>query len=164
MDVPPLESFWVFILISWQLPRNDLDLWRNDISFICRRLACLSTGTTVLTRKNIDSDDEKMTQYQKKRDIHYMPHWYNRHKTISPWTTPWENVGWSLAGFFTGEGTTTTLNKISDLAWQVLSLENDTAHALGLISEELKKMREAVIQNKLVLDILTLERGGGRGL
>uniref|UniRef100_A0A8C2KM12 Uncharacterized protein n=1 Tax=Cyprinus carpio TaxID=7962 RepID=A0A8C2KM12_CYPCA len=60
--------------------------------------------------------------------------------------------------------TTITLNKISDLAWQVLSLENDTAHALGLISEELKKMREAVIQNRLVLDILTLERGGGWGL
>uniref|UniRef100_A0A8C1DL35 Uncharacterized protein n=2 Tax=Cyprinus carpio TaxID=7962 RepID=A0A8C1DL35_CYPCA len=42
----------------------------------------------------------------------------------------------------------------------VLSLENDTAHALGLITEELKKMREAVVQNRLVLDLLTSQQGG----
>uniref|UniRef100_A0A8C1XN37 Uncharacterized protein n=1 Tax=Cyprinus carpio TaxID=7962 RepID=A0A8C1XN37_CYPCA len=52
-------------------------------------------------------------------------------------------IGWSKASFFPGVGTTVALNKINGLAWQVLSLENDTAHALGLITEELKKMREA---------------------
>uniref|UniRef100_A0A8C1ZZI2 ERVV2 protein n=1 Tax=Cyprinus carpio TaxID=7962 RepID=A0A8C1ZZI2_CYPCA len=57
-------------------------------------------------------------------------------------------------------GTAVALNKINGLAWQVLSLENDTAHALGLITEELKKMREAVVQNRLVLDLLTSQQGG----
>uniref|UniRef100_A0A8C1PNN3 Uncharacterized protein n=1 Tax=Cyprinus carpio TaxID=7962 RepID=A0A8C1PNN3_CYPCA len=42
----------------------------------------------------------------------------------------------------------------------VLSIENDSALVLGLITEELKKMREAVIQNRLVLDILTLGKRG----
>lgn len=30
---------------------------------------------------------------------------------------------------------------------------NDTAHALGLITEELKKLREAVLENRLILDL-----------
>lgn len=68
-----------------------------------------------------------------------MPNRYNGYKTVSPWTKPWENVGWSLADIFTGLGTTTALNKINGLAWQVLSLENDTAVALDLVTEELKK-------------------------
>ncbi|ROL42032.1 Syncytin-A [Anabarilius grahami] len=112
-----------------------------------------------MTRENIDTDN-KMTPHRKKRDVNNMPDRYKGYKISSPWTTPWENVGWSLAGFFTGVGTTIALNKINGLAWQVLSLENDTAHALGIISDELKKMREAVIQNRLVLDMLTSERGG----
>uniref|UniRef100_A0A8C1R3L7 ERVV2 protein n=1 Tax=Cyprinus carpio TaxID=7962 RepID=A0A8C1R3L7_CYPCA len=45
-------------------------------------------------------------------------------------------------------------------AWTVLAIANSTENALTLVSEEMKQLRDAVIQNRLVLDILTAERGG----
>ncbi|XP_059424912.1 uncharacterized protein LOC132159439 [Carassius carassius] len=128
--------------------------WRG-----CCYPALLSTGTTVLTRKDIDTCDSQTPPRRWKREVHSMPDRYNGYKTATPWTTPWENVGWSIASFFPGVGTSIALNKINGLAWQVLSLENDTTHALGLITEELKKMREAVDQNRLVLNLLTSQQG-----
>ncbi|KAL0149202.1 hypothetical protein M9458_055436 [Cirrhinus mrigala] len=130
--------------------------WRG-----CCYPALLSTGTTVLVKRDSETImGNAVQQTREKRDVNSMPNRYNGYKTVDPWTTPGENIGWSLAGFFTGVGTTVALNKINGLAWQVLSLENDTAHALGLITDELKKMREAVIQNRLVLDLLTSEKRG----
>lgn len=129
--------------------------WRG-----CCYPALLSTGTTVLTKKDIEENDVKVKQNRIRRDTHDMPNHYKGYKTVSPWTKPWENVGWSFAGIFTGLGTTTALNKMNGLAWKVLSLENDTAVALDLITEELKKMREAVIQNRLFLDLLSSSQGG----
>ncbi|XP_026142039.1 uncharacterized protein LOC113117523 [Carassius auratus] len=129
--------------------------WRG-----CCYPAILSTGTTVLTRKDLDTCESQATPNRQKREVHSMPDRYNGYKTATPWTTPWENVGWSIASFFPGVGTSIALNKINGLAWQVLSLENDTTHALNLITEEMKKMREAVVQNRLVLDLLTSQQGG----
>ncbi|KAI2645838.1 Endogenous retrovirus group 3 member 1 Env polyprotein [Labeo rohita] len=121
--------------------------WRG-----CCYPALLSTGTTVLVKRGSETImGNAAQQSREKRDVNSMPNRYNGYKTVDPWTTLGENIGWSLAGFFTEVGTTVALNKINGLAWQVLSLENDTAHALGLITDELKKMKEAVIQNRLVL-------------
>uniref|UniRef100_A0A8C2A062 Uncharacterized protein n=1 Tax=Cyprinus carpio TaxID=7962 RepID=A0A8C2A062_CYPCA len=43
---------------------------------------------------------------------------------------------------------------------RVLAIANSTENALTLVSDEMKQLRDAVIQNRLVLDILTAERGG----
>ncbi|XP_056624379.1 syncytin-B-like [Triplophysa dalaica] len=120
----------------------------------CCYAAILSTGTSIMEKTNLATSLNRH-----KREVK-LPNYYAGHKISDPWTTPWENVGWSLAGLFTGTGTTVALNKINGLAWQVLSLENDTAQALNLISNELKKMRVAVVQHRLALDILTAEKGG----
>ncbi|KAA0713131.1 Env protein HERV-H/p62 [Triplophysa tibetana] len=120
----------------------------------CCYAAILSTGTSMMEKKNLATSLNRQKRETK------LPDYYAGHKISDPWTTPWENVGWSIAGLFTGTGTTVALNKINGLAWQVLSLENDTAQALNLISIELKKMRVAVVQHRLALDILTAEKGG----
>ncbi|KAF4098723.1 hypothetical protein G5714_020753 [Onychostoma macrolepis] len=68
--------------------------WRG-----CCYPALLSTGTTVLTKKDMkrEENDSKLEQSRRRRDISDMPNRYNGYKTVSPWTKPWENVGWSLA-------------------------------------------------------------------
>ncbi|KAF4097103.1 hypothetical protein G5714_021111 [Onychostoma macrolepis] len=66
--------------------------WRG-----CCYPALLSTGTTVLTEKDIERKDVELERSRKRRDISSMPIRYNGYKTVSPWTKPWENVGWSLA-------------------------------------------------------------------
>uniref|UniRef100_A0A672KRQ6 Envelope glycoprotein n=1 Tax=Sinocyclocheilus grahami TaxID=75366 RepID=A0A672KRQ6_SINGR len=53
-----------------------------------------------------------------------------------------------------------TQSKINGLAWTVLAMANSTENALTLISDEMRQLRDAVIQNRLVLDMLTAERGG----
>lgn len=152
LDSAPGISWTCGGMAYYHLDEGD---WRG-----CCYPALLSTGTTVLTRKDIDTCGRQVKPTRQKRDIQSIPDRYNGYKIASPWTTPWENVGWSIASFFPGVGTAVALNKINGLAWQVLSLENNTAHALGLITEELKKMREAVVQNRLVLDLLTSQQGG----
>lgn len=61
---------------------------------------------------------------------------------------------------FYGGGTAVTINKINGLAWSVLAIANSTETALTLISDEMKQIRDAVIQNRMALDILTAEKGG----
>ncbi len=80
--------------------------WRG-----CCYPALLSTETTVLAKKDTEENDAKVKQNQRKRDTHDLLNRYNRYKTVIQWTKPWENVGWSLAGIFTGLGTTTALKK-----------------------------------------------------
>ncbi len=46
------------------------------------------------------------------------------------------------------------------LAWTVLAIANATENALSMINDEIRHLREAVIQNRLVLDLLTAEKGG----
>ncbi|XP_051996372.1 uncharacterized protein LOC127653643 [Xyrauchen texanus] len=98
---------------------------------------------------------------RKKRNVEILPGVLPKHYagyTLSdPWTTPGENVGWSL---FLGVGTTVTINKINGLAWTVLAIANSTENALTMINDEMKQLRDAVIQNRLVLDMLTAEKGG----
>ncbi len=59
-----------------------------------------------------------------------------------------------------GVGTTVTINKVNGLAWTVLAIANATENALSMINDEMRHLREAVIQNRLVLDLLTAEKGG----
>ncbi len=61
---------------------------------------------------------------------------------------------------FLGVGTTVTINKVNGLAWTVLAIANATENALSMINDEMRHLREAVIQNRLVLDLLTAEKGG----
>uniref|UniRef100_A0A673GF21 Uncharacterized protein n=1 Tax=Sinocyclocheilus rhinocerous TaxID=307959 RepID=A0A673GF21_9TELE len=50
--------------------------------------------------------------------------------------------------------------KINGLAWTVLALANSTENALTMVNDEMKQIRDAGIQNRLVLDMLTSERRG----
>ncbi len=86
-----------------------------------------------------------------------LPNHYSGYTLSDPWTTPGANVGWSL---FLGVGTTVTINKVNGLAWTVLAIANATENALSMINDEMRHLREAVIQNRLVLDLLTAEKGG----
>lgn len=128
----------------------------------CCYPSLISTGTTILSNQGKEITGVGPGKNRTKRHLgdSTRPDRYNGYQTADPWTSPWENVGWSLAGLLTGAGTTIVLNKINGLAWQVLSLENDTSYAFQIVGDELKKMREAVIQHRLVLDMLTAEKGG----
>ncbi|XP_056315800.1 uncharacterized protein LOC130230685 [Danio aesculapii] len=86
-----------------------------------------------------------------------MPDRYNGYVLFDPWTSIGANVGWSV---FLGGGTAVSINKINGLAWSVLVIANKTETALTLINDEMKQIRDAVIQNRMALDILTAERGG----
>uniref|UniRef100_A0A3B3ZEQ0 Uncharacterized protein n=1 Tax=Periophthalmus magnuspinnatus TaxID=409849 RepID=A0A3B3ZEQ0_9GOBI len=55
---------------------------------------------------------------------------------------------------------TRSLNKISGLAWSILQLANETESGLTLVNAEMVAIRTAVIQPRLVLDILLAEKGG----
>lgn len=57
-------------------------------------------------------------------------------------------------------GTAVSINKINGLAWTVMALANSTENALTMVNDEMKQLRDAVIQNRLVLDMLTSESGG----
>lgn len=82
---------------------------------------------------------------------------YNGYTLADPWTTPGATVGWSV---FLGGGTTATLNKINGLAWQMLVLANETEKALALVTAELKAVRQAVLQNRVALDLVFSKEGG----
>lgn len=86
-----------------------------------------------------------------------LPNHYAGYTLTDPWTTPGANIGWSI---FLGVGTAITINKINGLAWTILAIANGTENALTLINDEMRLLRDAVIQNRLVLDMLTAERGG----
>uniref|UniRef100_A0A673NGR9 Uncharacterized protein n=1 Tax=Sinocyclocheilus rhinocerous TaxID=307959 RepID=A0A673NGR9_9TELE len=45
-------------------------------------------------------------------------------------------------------------------SWTVLAIANSTENALRMVNDEMKQIRDAVIQNRLVLDTLMSERGG----
>jgi len=51
------------------------------------------------------------------------------------------------------------LNKINGLAWTVLAKANSTENALTMINDEMKRIRDAVIKNRLELDMLSAEKG-----
>ncbi|XP_049329729.1 syncytin-A-like [Astyanax mexicanus] len=82
---------------------------------------------------------------------------YNGYVLADPWTTPGASVGWSL---FLGGGTTATLNKINGLAWQMLVMANSSTEAFFLINAEMRAIRQAVLQNRMALDLLLSHEGG----
>uniref|UniRef100_A0A8C1VCN4 ERVV2 protein n=1 Tax=Cyprinus carpio TaxID=7962 RepID=A0A8C1VCN4_CYPCA len=43
---------------------------------------------------------------------------------------------------------------------QLMAIANSTENALTMVNDEMKQLRDAVIQNRLVLDMLTSESGG----
>ncbi len=59
-----------------------------------------------------------------------------------------------------GVGTAVSINKINGLAWTVLAIANSTENALTMVNDEMRQIRDAVIQNRLVIDVLTSEKGG----
>ncbi len=68
-----------------------------------------------------------------------MPIWYNGYKLYNPWTTPAENLGWSLLLIGGRGGTAAAINMINGLAWSVLALANLTETALSLLNDEVMK-------------------------
>lgn len=122
----------------------------------CCYPALMNVGTSVYF-----PDNEKGKKTRQKRDIvsevGTLPNHYNGYVLSDPWTTPGANVGWSI---FLGVGTAVTINKINGLAWSVLALANSTEHAMTMVNEEMRQIRDAVIQNRLILDMLTAEKGG----
>ncbi len=44
--------------------------------------------------------------------------------------------------------------------WTVLAIANSTENALTMVNDEMRQIRDAVIQDRLVLNILTWEKGG----
>ncbi|MGL5566540.1 MAG: hypothetical protein ACRDC4_12530, partial [Plesiomonas sp.] len=118
----------------------------------CCYPALMNVGTSVYLPGN---------EHRPKRDVTSaigpLPDRYKGYVLSDPWTTPGANVGWSI---FLGVGTAVTINKINGLAWTVLAMANNTEHALTMINAEMTQIRGAVIQNRLVLDMLTAEKGG----
>lgn len=127
------------------LPKKD---WSG-----CCYPALMNVGTSVYLPSKVGK--------RERRDIKILPgalpNHYAGYTLTDPWTTPGANIGWSI---FLGVGTAVTINKINGLAWTVLAIANSTENALTLISDEMRQLRDAVIQNRLVLDMLTAERGG----
>ncbi|XP_073780150.1 uncharacterized protein [Danio rerio] len=120
----------------------------------CCYPALMNVGTSVY----LPSSNEN-TGKRHKRSIlpGEMPNTYNGYVLHDPWTSVGANIGWSLLPI---GGTAVSINKINGLAWSVLAIANSTETALTLISDEMKQIRDAVIQNRMALDILTAERGG----
>ncbi|XP_012884446.1 PREDICTED: endogenous retrovirus group PABLB member 1 Env polyprotein [Dipodomys ordii] len=69
--------------------------------------------------------------------------WYDHLANIIP-TVGLENVMWHIE----------SLTKFTQKAL------NDTAHGISLLNSEMKLMRQAVLQNRMALDILTAAEGG----
>lgn len=122
----------------------------------CCYPALMNVGTSVY----LPSEEHK-GESRKKRSVNILPgalpEKYNGYKLSDPWTTPGANIGWSL---FLGVGTAVSINKINGLAWTVMAIANSTENALTMVNDEMKQLRDAVIQNRLVLDMLTSESGG----
>ncbi|XP_056620750.1 uncharacterized protein LOC130434552 [Triplophysa dalaica] len=59
----------------------------------CCYAAILSTGTSIMEKTNLATSLNRH-----KREVK-LPNYYAGHKISDPWTTPWENVGWSLADY-----------------------------------------------------------------
>ncbi|KAL1264179.1 hypothetical protein QQF64_004534 [Cirrhinus molitorella] len=122
----------------------------------CCNPALMNVGTSVY----LPTDEHEVVS-RKKRNVGIMPgvlpERYNGYKLSDPWTTPGATMGWSI---FLGVGTAVSINKINGLAWSVLAIANSTENALTLVNGEMKELRDAVIQNRLVLDMLTAKSGG----
>jgi len=121
----------------------------------CCYPALLDVGTSIY---RTDGKQQLNDNHKEKRAVSKsMPMMYQGTKLWDPWTSRVAMTGWSL---LPGGGTAASLLKINGLAWQVLKLANETEDALNLLNEELHGIREAVIQNRLVLDMITAEKGG----
>lgn len=116
----------------------------------------LDVGTEVYF--NNENKDYKQSSMRPKRSLadEKIPLMFQGTKLWDPWTSRISMTGWS---FLIGGGTAASLLKINGLAWQVLRLANKTEDALNQLNTELKGIREAVIQHRLVLDMITAERG-----
>uniref|UniRef100_A0AAY5ER42 Uncharacterized protein n=1 Tax=Electrophorus electricus TaxID=8005 RepID=A0AAY5ER42_ELEEL len=100
----------------------------------------------------------QLTSDRAKRSvINGTPNRYGGYVLANPWTNPGMNAGGSL---FLGGGTTAALNKINGLAWQVLNLANRSENAMALLNDKVNKIRTAVMQNRLALDLLLAKEGG----
>ncbi len=120
----------------------------------------MSVGTSVYVMMYLSSNEPER-ESRKQRSLNIlpgaMPDRYNGYVLSDPWTTPGANIGWSI---LPGVGTAVSINKINGLAWTVLAIANSTENALTMVNDEMRQIRDAVIQNRLVLDILTSEKGG----
>uniref|UniRef100_A0AAY5EDJ1 Uncharacterized protein n=1 Tax=Electrophorus electricus TaxID=8005 RepID=A0AAY5EDJ1_ELEEL len=100
----------------------------------------------------------QLTSDRAKRSvINGTPNRYGGYVLANPWTNPGMNAGGSL---FLGGGTTAALNKINGLAWRVLNLANRSENAMALLNDKVNKIRTAVMQNRLALDLLLAKEGG----
>ncbi len=122
----------------------------------CCYPALMSMGTTVYAAPGKNATAMWARRQLSSELMDTMPIWYNGYKLYNPWTTPAENLGWSL--LLIGGGTAAVINKINGLAWSVLALANLTETALSLLNDEVKQIRDAVVQNRLALDMLSSER------
>ncbi len=122
----------------------------------CCYPALMSMGTTVYAAPGKNATAKWARRQLSSELMDTMPIWYNGYKLYNPWTTPAENLGWSL--LLIGGGTAAVINKINGLAWSVLALANLTETALSLLNDEVKQIRDAVVQNRLALDMLSSER------
>ncbi len=122
----------------------------------CCYPALMSMGTTVYAAPGKNATVKRARRQLSSELMDTMPIWYNGYKLYNPWTTPAENLGWSL--LLIGGGTAAVINKINGLAWSVLALANLTETALSLLNDEVKQIRDAVVQNRLALDMLSSER------
>ncbi len=76
-------------------------------------------GTTVYAAPGKNATAKRARRQLSSELMDTMPIWYNGYKLYNPWTTPAENLGWSL--FLIGGGTAAAINKINGLAWSVLA-------------------------------------------
>lgn len=86
-----------------------------------------------------------------------VPSEFEGYRMWDPWTETTAGVAWSIIPQF---GVTAALKKLNGLAWQVQILSNETQRGFHLIAEEMQGLYTAVYQNRLVLDIMTSEKGG----
>ncbi len=122
----------------------------------CCYPALMSVGTSVYVPSS-----EPQGESRKRRSVDISPgalsDRYNGYVLSNPWTMPGANIGWSI---LPGVGTAVSINKINGLAWIVLAIANSTENALTMVNDEMRLLRDAVIQKRLVLDILTSEKCG----
>ncbi len=85
-----------------------------------------------------------------------MPIWYNGYKLYNPWTTPAENLGWSLLLIGGRGGTAAAINKINGLAWSVLALANLTETALLLLNDEVMKCFSSLIRKAVTRTVTSV--------
>ncbi|MGL5118971.1 MAG: hypothetical protein ACRC7H_07125, partial [Plesiomonas shigelloides] len=61
----------------------------------CCYAALLSTGTSIVGKKK---HRKQATSLNRQKREMKLPKYYAGQTISDPWTTPWENVGWSIAG------------------------------------------------------------------